>query len=194
MLKESTTSALTHFCNISLEMFTSVVTKPNMVHIFGWIMPEPLHIPPNVTVLPPISVSMAIALEMVSVVMMACAASEPASKVSALAVTSFLIPAVILSTGICIPMTPVDATSTASVGTPNSSPAHFASASQQSSPCLPVQALAIPELTTTACANAECSTICLSHSTGAAFTTLEVNVPATVQGALLTISAISLRF
>ena len=91
-------------------------------------------------------------------------------------------------------MTPVDATSTASVGTPNSSPAHFASASQQSSPCLPVQALAIPELTTTACANAECSTICLSHSTGAAFTTLEVNVPATVQGALLTISAISLRF
>ena len=42
--------------------------------------------------------------------------------------------------------------------------------------------------------NAECSTICLSHSTGAAFTTLEVKVPATVQGALLTISAISLRF
>ena len=93
-----------------------------------------------------------------------------------------------------MPITPVDATSTASAGIPSSLPAHSASFLQMSMPCLPVHALAIPELTTTACAVSLVSTIFLSQRTGAAFTTLLVKVPALTQGTLLYTSAISILF
>ena len=84
-----------------------------------------------------------------------------------------------------MPMTPVEATSTESAEIPRASAAHLLSAAQQSVPCFPVQALAMPEFTTTARAAGDSSTIFLSHTTGAAFTTLEVKVPAAVQGAVL---------
>ena len=150
MLKESTTSARRAFCSISFEMHASVARNPSMVHILGWIMPEPLHMPPRVTLLPPSSNSTAICLGTVSVVMMAFAASAPASGPSAFVSVSFRMPSFNLSRGSCMPMTPVEATSTASPGIPSSSPAHSASARQQSIPCFPVQAFAMPELTTTA--------------------------------------------
>ena len=113
-------------------------------------MPEPLHMPPKVTVFPLISKVTAISFSTVSVVMMALAASVPPSRVWDFAAASFRMPSVILSTGICLPMTPVEATRTDSAGMPSSSAAHLHSASQQSSPSFPVQALAMPELATTA--------------------------------------------
>ena len=106
--------------------------------------------PPRVTVFPLISNVTAISLGTVSVVMMALAASMPACRPSAFVSASFRMPAFNLSRGSCMPMTPVDATSTESPGIPSSSPAQSASARQQSIPCFPVQALAMPELTTTA--------------------------------------------
>ena len=85
-----------------------------MVHILGCIIPEPLLIPPSVTVLPSISNVTAISLLMVSVVIIALEAAVPASmlldKVLLISVTPFTS----FSTGSCIPMTPVDATATLS--------------------------------------------------------------------------------
>ena len=61
----------------------------------------------------------------------------------------------------------------------------FAVASQISIPSFPVHALAIPEFTIMARALPPFTTTSLSHITGAAFTTLVVKVPATVQSASL---------
>jgi hypothetical protein len=46
--------------------------------MLGWIMPEPLHMPPTRTVLPPTSTSSVAVLGTVSVVMIASAAASPA--------------------------------------------------------------------------------------------------------------------
>ena len=73
--------------------------------------------PPTVTVFPPISTCTAAYLGFVSVVMMAFAASSPASSVSAFAFARSATPSRIWSMGSCIPMTPVDATSTEDTGT-----------------------------------------------------------------------------
>ena len=78
--------ALHHLCGGLLqhlgEMAQSVVMKHSMVPMLGWIMPEPLAMPPRVTVCRR-SLSTAISFFMVSVVMMAvAAASEPADRLS----------------------------------------------------------------------------------------------------------------
>ena len=113
-----------------MEIAASVVTNPSMVHILGWIIPDPLHIPPTVTVFPPISICTATSFFTVSVVIIALAASVPASKepssFGAIAFTPFTI----LSIGICIPITPVDATSTLAAGIPSISDAASAVALQ----------------------------------------------------------------
>ena len=96
--------------------------------------------PPMVTVFPLISNVTAISFGTVSVVMMALAASDPASRVSDFTAASFLMPSVSLSRGSCMPMTPVEATSTESAEIPRASAAHLLSAAQQSVPCFPVQA------------------------------------------------------
>ena len=83
-------------------------------------------------------------------VIMASTAACPASSVSALTAASFSIPSIIFCTGSCQPITPVDATSTASSGISKTWAAFAAVCLQQSYPCLPVQALAIPALTMTA--------------------------------------------
>ena len=70
----SQTSALSASCKSSLLIAASVMTNPNIVHIFGCIIPEPLHIPPTVTVFPPASKVTATSFEIVSVVMIAHAA------------------------------------------------------------------------------------------------------------------------
>ena len=68
---------------ISGEMAQSVVRKHSMVPMLGWIMPEPLAMPPMRTVLPPTSVSTAASFFTVSVVIMAwAAASDPAAPAS----------------------------------------------------------------------------------------------------------------
>ena len=166
-------------------MAASVVTKLNMVHIFGWIMPEPLHIPPMVTVVPFMSICTATCLFFVSVVIMAFAASVPFSgllpKSGAIAFT----PAAILSIGSCFPITPVDATRTPSSDTPSACAAAFAVCAQYPIPSSPVQAFAIPALTMITWASAPLVTWFLSHFTGAAFTRLIVKVPALLQGFLL---------
>ena len=149
-MKVSTTSARSASCRSSLEIAASVVTKPSMVHILGWIIPLPFAMPPMVTVFPESSMVTATCLEWVSVVMMASAASRPASTVSESVPASAFTPAVILSMGSCIPITPVEATSTEVSGIPSASAAAKAVCLQYSLPCSPVQAFAIPEFTTTA--------------------------------------------
>ena len=145
-------------------------------------MPAPLHIPPTVTVFPPTSICTATCLSTVSVVIMASAASVPCSNELPSFFGSSLIPAQILSIGSCAPITPVEATNTALSGTCNASDTAFASAAHASSPSFPVQALATPLLTTTACAKGEFATMSLSHFTGAAKTLFVVNVPAVTHG------------
>ena len=145
-------------------------------------MPAPLHIPPTVTVFPPISTVHATCLFLVSVVIIASAASVPASLVESRSSGSALIPAHILSIGSCIPITPVEPKSTDLAGTPSTSAAVFASSAQASSPSVPVHALATPLLTTIACAPSSLYTMLLSHFTGAANTLLSVNVPAVTHG------------
>ena len=117
ILKVSLISSERAFCSSSLVIAASVVINPSMVHIFGWIMPEPLHIPPIVTVLPPISICAPTYFGFVSVVMMALAASRPSFSLPSFAAANFSTPAAIRSMGSCMPMTPVDATSTESSGT-----------------------------------------------------------------------------
>ena len=112
ILYVSCTLALSAFCKSSFEIAASVVTKLSIVHIFGWIMPEPLHIPPIVTVFPPKVSSTTTSFFTVSVVMIASAASVAAACVCASIGCIVSMPARILSIGICAPITPVEATST----------------------------------------------------------------------------------
>ena len=130
ILNVSFTSALTARCSSSLDMAASVVTKASMVHILGWIMPEPLHMPPMVTVFPPSSTWTAISLCTVSVVIMAFAAAVPFSAPAPFASFKSEMPFFSRSMGSCMPMTPVDATSTAFSGTPKTFAASFAVSSQ----------------------------------------------------------------
>src|SRR5229473_6671117 len=60
----------------------SVVTYASMVAMFGWIIPDPLHIPPSRTVLPASSISSFAVLGTVSVVRIARAAAGPPSALS----------------------------------------------------------------------------------------------------------------
>ena len=55
----------------------SVVMNPSIVAMFGWIIPEPLHMPPMRTVRPPRSTSAWAVFGTVSVVMIARAAASP---------------------------------------------------------------------------------------------------------------------
>ena len=95
------------------------------------------------------------------------------------------IPASMRSMGSCMPITPVEATSTLSSGTSRAAAQAPAVWPQYSMPSFPVQALAMPALTTTALAAAPPYTWFLSHLTGAACTRLVVKVPADTQSASL---------
>ena len=134
ILKVSLITSLSAFCSNAFSIARSVVRKPSIVHILGWIMPEPLLIPPRVTVLPPISKVTAISLFTVSVVMIALDAAVPASVVCASVLLIFATPFTSFSTGSCIPITPVDATATLSAGTFRSFSTALAVASHASQP------------------------------------------------------------
>mmetsp|Transcript_14167 Transcript_14167/g.41155 ORF Transcript_14167/g.41155 Transcript_14167/m.41155 type:complete len:206 (+) Transcript_14167:1302-1919(+) len=52
-LKLATDARLTMPCHTSASTLASHVTTPSMVAMLGWIMPDPLHMPPRLTSLPP---------------------------------------------------------------------------------------------------------------------------------------------
>src|SRR2546426_6025128 len=81
-----------------------------MVAMLGWIIPDPLHIPPTLTPRPPISISFAAVFGTVSVVMIARAASTPWSGLNE--AHAAVIPALTASIGRERPITPGGATST----------------------------------------------------------------------------------
>ena len=72
--------------------------------------------PPIVTVFPSSSIVTAISLLTVSVVMIAFEAVVPASIALSFAAASFLMPSLMRSIGSCMPITPVEPTSTAFSG------------------------------------------------------------------------------
>ena len=139
------------FVSAFLEIFASVVIKASMVHIFGWIMPEPFAIPPMVTVSfrPRRSNVTATSFSFVSVVMIAFAARCPASQsLSSCCLPAYVIPCFQTSrSGSCIPITPVEPISTPSSGIAKDLCRFFCRLLDNSSmPSAPVHAFAMPEL------------------------------------------------
>ena len=119
--------------------------------MLGSIMPEPLDMPPTVTVFPPISTLAHACLGFVSVVITAFSAASPCAAVRPSLLDAAFIPASSRSSGSRRPITPVEATSTCAGSIP-SSPAVASAATRASrSPSSPVQALAQPELARMAC-------------------------------------------
>ena len=76
ILKLSAASAASAFCSSSDEMAQSVVRKTSIVAMFGWIIPEPLAMPPSLHSTPPTVKATATSLRAVSVVIIASAASR----------------------------------------------------------------------------------------------------------------------
>ena len=93
-------------------MAQSVVRKASIVAMLGWIMPEPLAMPPMEHSTPSTSNSTANCLSSVSVVMMAFAASTLPSGDSAS--TRLCMPSEIGWSESGWPITPVEATATSS--------------------------------------------------------------------------------
>ena len=160
--------------------------------MLGCIIPEPLHIAPMRHCFPDIVNSTAISFLCVSVVIMAFAASSASLTESDNFPDNSFTPATIFSIGSCGPMTPVEPHITYSDAMPVASLTAAAVSLQFSKPFSPVAALAIPVLTTTACASFVSFTTFISHLTGAAFTLFLVNVPTQVAGTSLVRSIKSL--
>ncbi len=130
----------------------------------GAIMPAPLAMPLMVTVALPIFARAVATLGNVSVVMIALAASMKRS-----AVAPATMPSITPSNALALsgsPITPVDARKTSSVLQPAAFEAMRAVKITASRPFLPVNALALPELTTSARA-LPALTLARHHSTGA---------------------------
>ena len=164
-------SSLCSSNNKALSIAASVVINPSIVPMFGWIIPEPLHMPAIVTVFPSISTSTAASFGFVSVVRIAQDASSSLCLSAFNSGTNLLIPSLITSIGSCCPITPVEPTTTSSGLISNNFATSFASVTTFSYPCAPVHAFAIPVLITTALTASCSSTIFFPHKTGAAFTT-----------------------
>ena len=141
-LKLVCTSAESAFCSICGEMAASVVTNTSMVAMLGWIMPEPLAMPPRCAVLPPRENSTAADLTFVSVVSMASAAGRPSVERPE---TSASMPAAMGEMSSLWPMTPVEATTTSLAGMPSASAARAHIFCATSSPSA-LQVLALPLL------------------------------------------------
>mmetsp|Transcript_9207 Transcript_9207/g.40519 ORF Transcript_9207/g.40519 Transcript_9207/m.40519 type:complete len:279 (+) Transcript_9207:299-1135(+) len=128
----------------------SHVTTPNMVAMFGWIMPLPLPMPPTLTFFfpprmpppPPRSTSTASVLRTRSVVQMAVAAAYAASLVDLRLAASAGTAPMSSSISMRLPMTPVDWSNTSSVSHPRASATVAAERTASSMPSTPVAALA----------------------------------------------------
>ena len=153
MLNESFTSALSARRSISGLMAASVVKNTSMVAMFGWIMPEPLAMPPSVHVRPPTSNATATSFFARSVVMIASAASPLPPRESAAASAGMAASMGAGSSG--WPITPVEATITSEASMPS---ACAAAAHMRPATCSPpaLQVLALPLLHTIACAKPFC--------------------------------------
>ncbi len=164
------------FCKAFGAIGASVKTKDSMVAMSGAIMPAPLAIPQIVTVALPSFAPAVAVFGNVSVVMMARAASRkrPGSAFATMpSSTPSNLPA---SSG--SPITPVEATKTSA----GLQPIAFAASSVVKRTCalpfLPVNAFALPELTTSPAALPR-FTCFRHHSTGAEGHFERVNTPAT---------------
>jgi len=153
MLKVDCTSVESAFCSMAGEMAASVVRKTSMVARFGWIMPEPLAMPPRRQVLPPAVNSTASSLSRVSVVMMPSAAAW--LPVLLRLPTSCGMPAAIGERSSGWPMTPGEPTTTSPGWMPSASARSAAVFSATSTPSA-LQVLALPLLQMTAWATPFC--------------------------------------
>src|SRR3954452_18808402 len=174
---ESTRSTLTPVaafsavCSTSAGTTASVVRTTSIVASDGASMPAPLAIPPIVQPYPRCTV----VLGTESVVMIARAASSPPSSASPF--TAAVTPGSSLSIGSRTPISPVEATATSIAPMPSSAARCSAVAWLSWNPSGPVQALAPPELRTTARSRPVEST-CRLHCTGAAGNRLVVKTAA----------------
>ena len=154
--------------------------------MLGLIMPQPLAANPSVTVPSGVATSSAPFLACLSVVRMAAAkcsaafASPPTGSTAAAAA----MPGSILSIGRWTPMRPVEHTATCSTGSRRWLAVSSRMRAASASPCLPVQALAFPALTTTARRWPQ-SLVSRVSRTGAAAAALLVNVAAETAGCSL---------
>ena len=120
----------------------------SIVAMSGWIMPAPLAMPVTVTSAPSMRMRRDAPFGTVSVVMIArAAACQRSSRAARRADGS---PSTIFPTGNGSMMTPVENTSTCSGAQPTSAAAFAHVARASASPELPVPALALPALTTSA--------------------------------------------
>ena len=155
------------------------MTKQSIVAMLGLIMPQPLAAKPSLTLPSGSLTSSAPVSACLSVVRMAAAkcsaalASPPPGRAPAAAA----MPGSILSMGRCTPMSPVEHTATRSTGSRRWLAVSSRILAASASPCLPVQALAFPALTTTARRWAQ-SLVSRVSRTGAAAAALLVNVAA----------------
>ncbi len=163
-LKVSVTPSCSSVCSAGAAIGASVKTNDSMVAMSGAIMPAPLAMPLMVTVALPIRAFAVATLGKVSVVMIALAASsQPSSRASATSRSMTPSNASALSGS---PITPVEARKTSSALQPTALAASWAVKAQAVRPVLPVKALALPELTTSARALRPLS-LARHHSTGA---------------------------
>ena len=154
--------------------------------MLGLIMPQPLAAKPSLTLPSGVLTSRAPYLACLSVVRMAVAnwseAFAPAPPGRAAAAAAM--PGSIFSIGRCTPISPVEHTATCSTGSRRWLAVSSRIRAASASPCLPVQALALPALTTTACRWAQ-SLVSRVSRTGAAAAALLVNVAAETAGCSL---------
>ena len=190
-LKVSVTPSRRRACSADAEIGASVKTKDSMVAISGAIMPAPLAIPLMTTLALPSFASAVATFGKVSVVMIALAASMKrpcsASSASVLSTPSNFV----ASSG--SPMTPVEARKMSLTEQPTASAAILAVKAVDDRPDLPVNALALPELTTRARALPPFS-LARHHSTGADGHFERVKTPATVVPLSNTANSTSVRF
>mmetsp|Transcript_11775 Transcript_11775/g.25250 ORF Transcript_11775/g.25250 Transcript_11775/m.25250 type:complete len:303 (+) Transcript_11775:438-1346(+) len=113
-LKEAMEARLTIAFHASALTAASHVTTESMVAMLGWIIPEPLHMPPMCTVLPPMFTCRAALLLTRSVVVMATAARCPSSSLVPRVPTISGMAGMKFSIFMRRPITPVDCSSTSS--------------------------------------------------------------------------------
>ena len=147
VLKVSSTASVSAACSTAGATVASVAMKHNIVAICGWIIPEPLAMAANFTARPPTLISRKATLVVRSVVRIASAAVMISSPRAA---TSAGTAAAIRSTGMRMPMAPVDAVSTVSASTPSPAATAAATARSSTAPSGPVIALALPLFATIA--------------------------------------------
>src|SRR3989441_262842 len=176
-LKETSTAARSIFASNLGGSVTSVVMKQSMVAMRGWIIPAPLVTPARWTAFPSISDRSTQDFGNVSVVMIARGTGGGLWAESfSLGAGSWLKRSSDLRG---TPMPPAEATRTCWAGPRSSFAAARAVSSAVRRPTRPVQALALPELTTTARARPPLAwRFFRQRMTGAAAARLVVNVPA----------------